>query len=380
MKIGYVSTYDSSQIGNWSGTGFHIRKTLESHVGVVYPINCYDNTFTWSLKACTFLSRSFMGCNFLRDREPFLLKRYAKKVQKALQGSDVDIVFSPGTIPIAFLESSLPMVFWTDACFAGMVDFYPAFTTLCKRSLKMGHMIDKRVLDKCSLAVYSSKWAADWAIKHYEVDESKVKVIPFGANIDRAPSRSEALDFIEKRPKDVCKLLFIGIDWARKGGEDAYNVAKALNCRGLKTELSIVGCRPDLSGRDTSFVKVYGMLRKSVREESTLFSKLLSETHYMILPTKAEAYGLVFCEANAYAVPCIASDVGGIPTIIRNDVNGRMFPVNASIDSYCEYILGIFEDYGRYKRLAASSFEEYVSRLNWDAAGKSLKKALDKAL
>ena len=40
---------------------------------------------------------------------------------------------------------------------------------------------------------------------------------------------------------DVCKLLFIGSDWYRKGGDIAVEIAGSLNAMGLKTELTMLG-------------------------------------------------------------------------------------------------------------------------------------------
>lgn len=104
-------------------------------------------------------------------------------MRTAISTANVDVVFSPGTIPIAHLKTNYPIVFWADATFAGMIDFYPSFSNLCSRSIRDGNRMEQAALSKCSLAIYSSEWAAKTALDNYDVNPQKVKVVPFGANI-----------------------------------------------------------------------------------------------------------------------------------------------------------------------------------------------------
>ena len=94
-----------------------------------------------------------------------------------------DVVFSPGTIPIAYLRTEKPIVFWKDSTFAGMIDFYSEFSNLCTEIIENKNKMEQLALSKCRLAIYSSKWVASTATQNYDVDPAKVKVVLFGANI-----------------------------------------------------------------------------------------------------------------------------------------------------------------------------------------------------
>ncbi len=52
----------------------------------------------------------------------------------------------------------------------------------------------------------------------------------------------------------------------------------------------------------------------------------LSVADLFLLPSAQESFGLAALEAMACEVPVIASNVGGLPEIIENDVNGYVFP------------------------------------------------------
>lgn len=377
MKIVYITSYDAKYIKNWSGLVYYIAKTLKGISEYLSYIGPLKEKYSLFFKAKTLVKRYLLNKNYSRYREPTILKGYAKQVSRQLSKLDADIIFSPGSLPISYLETDKPIVFWADATFASMIDFYPTFTNLCKETLKNGMEADKLALKKCTLAIYASDWAAQSAIRDYGADRLKVKVVPFGANIDYYPPQEIVRGIIDSRPRDKCRFLFIGVEWERKGGEIAYQVVEKLNRNGISAELNVVGCMPDLKSKDKDIIKCHGFLTKSRKEDLVKLNKLLSDSHFLILLSRAEAYGLVLCEANAFGVPCIATNVGGIPTIIKDDLNGKMFSLEAGVDDYCEYIASLFSNYSRYQRLALSAYNEFITRLNWSISGAKVRKLLN---
>ncbi|HEY9727801.1 MAG TPA: glycosyltransferase [Chroococcales cyanobacterium] len=327
-------------------------------------------------KGKQFFYQYLIGKRYWRDREPLILKHYAQQVASKLSTLNPDLILSPGTVPIAHLECEQPVVFWTDATFAGLIDFYSKYSNLCQETIENGNKMEKLALDKCKLAIYASDWAAQTAIENYQVDPSKVKVVPFGANIECARVFDDIKTIVDSRPSNQCNLLFIGVEWYRKGGDIALKVAEELNKQGLPTKLTIVGCNPITELPLPDFVTSLGFVSKTTEDGLRTIQKLLTEAHFLILPSRAECYGIVLCEANSFGVPCLATNVGGIPTIIKDDVNGKIFAKEAEIADYCTYIASLFSNYSLYKRLALSSFNEYQCRLNWSVAGQTVEKLL----
>ena len=194
------------------------------------------------------------------DRASKVLKSYADQVSACLKDESVDVVFSPGTMPICYLQSSAPIVFWTDATVAGMIDFYPGWSDLCNETLRDAHRMEQAALSNCRLAIYSSNWAAETAINNYQVDAAKVKVVPFGANVESVRDLNDIRKIVEQRSTDICKLLFIGSEWYRKGGDIAVDIAESLNAKGLKTELTVLGSV--IKGSVPDFVSPKGFVSK----------------------------------------------------------------------------------------------------------------------
>lgn len=377
MKIAYVSTYNANDVKQWSGTGYYIPLSLKNQsLSVEYIGSLKERYLRLSHLKERIYRSPFFKKRYLRDREPLVLKDYAHQVRERLSSIDADIVFAQGTIPIAYLECNQPIVFWADATFAGVIDYYPEYSNLCKETIEHGHAMEQSALEKCKLGIYSSEWAAKTAIEYYKINPSKVKVVPLGANIECDRNINDIKALLGLRPTNKCKLLFLGVDWFRKGGDIALEVTKQLNQAGVSTELTVVGCEPVVDGSFPSYVKALGFISKTTKEGRQQIDRLLAESHFLILPSRAECFGVVLCEANSFGVPCISRIEGGIPTAIKDGLNGKLFSKDAEISEYCKYISHLWSNYSQYQSLALSAFHEYESRLNWSVIGKTVKELL----
>ncbi|MFM7648464.1 MAG: glycosyltransferase family 4 protein [Cyanobium sp.] len=256
-----------------------------------------------------------------------------------------------------------------------MVNFYADFTNLCSETLASGNDIDRSALQRSCLAVYAYKWAAQSAIHHYNAPASKVKVVEFGANVDNPPCLDDILCALQRRALDNCQLLFVGVDWFRKGGPKALAVADLLNKRGLYTELHVVGCVPPKPW--PSFLRSHGFISKGTESGRKRLHQLFLSSHFFFMPTLAECYGLVFAEASAYGVPSLASDVGGVCSAINNGLNGWTLPVDATAEQYCQIVEALMASPKSYRSVALSCFKEYNARLNWQSAASSVVALLD---
>ena len=262
-----------------------------------------------------------------------------------------------------------------------MINYYPEFSHYTQTAIKKGHEIELHSLNRADLIIYASQWAANSAINFYGINPAKVKVVPFGANIQKAPDNKLIIEAIEKKSVEQLDLLFIGIDWERKGGEKILALVKLLNDTGQKTMLHIVGpVKNPVSNEQLPFLKFHGFLDKSVEADRIKMEELFHKCHFLVMLSKAECYGLVYCEANAYGMPVIGEATGGVPTIIQHEQNGLLFPVDTDIKIYAEKIRELFADKIRFRKMCHWALEHFQIRLNWDVAGREVKnciKALD---
>jgi glycosyltransferase involved in cell wall biosynthesis len=373
MRIAYTSTFNSEDVHNWSGTPYHMSHALaDAGLGVEYIGNL-------KRKLPPFFKIKQAYKKFLcnqRESPRFnttVAQHYSEQAAKKLQTLSVDAVVSPLINPIAYLDCKQPIILWTDALYASLLGFYPPFSYHSSSSILQGNEMTNACLSRASLAIFCSDWAANSALELYGVSRDKVKVVPFGANIDSWPTHEEIQTIIKQRAHDKIKLLFLAKSWERKGGDVVLAVAKALHEAGQKVELTIVGYHPPGMTTPPPYVKCLGYISKHTPEGKAKIRQLLSETHFLFVPSRAEAYGIVFCEANAFGVPCLTTYVGGISTIVKDNLNGMTFGLDASIATYCDYIVNLMHDRRRYDDMALASYNEFVTRLNWQASARTVK-------
>jgi glycosyltransferase involved in cell wall biosynthesis len=373
MKIAYVSVYDASDLGYYSGTAYYLGKALENAgIEVLYIGNLkFHNKLYHKIKAKIY--KILFNKIYIHDRHPRVLKYFATQIEERLRNVEVDLLFSFSSVPLTYVNISKPKVIFPDATFIGMIDFYKAFTNLCKETIRDGKAQEQHFFDKAACIIFSSQWAADAAAQHHGVHKNKIRIVPYGANIEPERNIEDIKEFIENKDTQNCNLLFLGVDWHRKGGNTALQVTKQLNENGISATLSIVGCTPPENTDLPAYINNIGYIDKSTEEGRRRINRLIEESHFLVLPTEADCTPIVFAEANSYGVPCVTKSVGGVSSMISNGVNGIAVDKNANISEYTDFISEYFSNSVKYKELAYSSFNEYKTRLNWSVAGLKLK-------
>jgi glycosyltransferase involved in cell wall biosynthesis len=384
MKIAYVTVYDVLNQQKWPKTqlglcqaGYRIAKTLERQSVTLEYIGDLKKKSSLITRAKWEFYHRFYQKDYYRWAEPLVVRDYGKQVQNQLAKIDYDVVLcAENVIPISRLNCKKPIVLWTDAPLCALINFYPYLSNLCQETLDNIYHLEKAALEKCKLAIYTSDWAAKYAIQKYQLNPDKVKVVSFGGNLENHQTIKEIEYQIKLRSSTLCKLLFIGVEWWRKGGHIALQVTEKLNQQGIKAELTIVGCQPNINSPLPPYIKVLGYINKFTPEGQEKLSQLIASSHFLILPSTAETYGHVLCEANSFGVPCLTTNVGGLSSVIHNNINGQTFSPTANITDYCDYITDYMNDFDRYQELARSAYQEYQSRLNWDVACQNVKKLI----
>jgi glycosyltransferase involved in cell wall biosynthesis len=372
MKLAFVTIGASDNPADWSGIPLFMSQALATGGFELHRIQKLNGPRSVQLKARSLFRAKVLRENYSTYRHPKVLQFYARQAQEQILAQKPDVIVSCSSLPLAYLETDKPIVLWTDATFHSLLNFYSAYVDMSSAALREGHEAERAALDRCALAIYSSEWAAQSAVKRYGADPEKVKVISFGANFSDGLTEDEAEAAIAKRPADECRLLFLGVDWKRKGGDTAVEVAERLNLRGVRTKLVLAGV--NLPGKKTfpEYVERVGFVNKHTPEGAEKLRRLLIESHFLTLPSVADCTPIVFSEANSFAVPCISTKVGGIPSVIKDGVNGCLVGLADAAKEATEAIAKTFSDRESYRRLALSSYREYRERLNWETSAQAV--------
>jgi glycosyltransferase involved in cell wall biosynthesis len=380
MKLAFATTFDARDVSNWSGTPFYMANAFTKMAVDIELIGNLSRRLPANFKLKQFWKNLACGQRESPRFNRVAANYYSQQLADKLQRLNVDAIIAPQINPIAYLDSKQPCVLWTDALYASLLGFYPGFSRHSASSIKQGNIITKECLARCRLAIFSSDWAARSAMEIYGVSQEKIKVVPFGANLDTQPTLEMVRAALTKRSRATVKLLFLGKHWERKGGDIVFNAAKALHAAGQAVELNFVGCQPPAGIEIPAYIKCHGFISKKTAAGMEKITRLLLESHFLFVPSRAEAYGIVFCEANAFGLPCLTSPVGGIATVVKDNINGMKFALDAPAASYCAYIMDLMQNYSRYEELALSSFHEYETRLNWRVAVGAVKQLITEVI
>ncbi len=382
MKLLYTCADRADDPHLWSGIVWNCRQgLLDADVEIAVfdriPFECPIGLRLWSQGHKVFGQKT----HFLQI-EPAILRRAAQRITARFDQGDCDAIFCPGTgvAVYAFLPRRLPVFTYLDATKRSWIDSYFGLDSLCDRSRGQVSELDRAALRNNTLSIFSSDWARAEAARDYGIPVESMAVVPFGANLTNPPSRADVEGWVDGRAGRPLRLLFLGIDWERKGGPEALAMVRELRQRGVPATLEIVGCSPVLSAADNVAARVHGFIDHSSPVGREIFHTILRESHGLLFLSRAEAYGIALCEAAAFGVPAYANAVGGIPTIVRDGVTGWLGNLPFSPVAAAARLATIWGSPDEYRRIALATRADFETRLNWGAAGRSLRSHIESAL
>jgi glycosyltransferase involved in cell wall biosynthesis len=368
IRIAYISLTDPDDRRSWSGGIWSMARALERHAGEVTclgPVN-HQRLELKSGRLLASLAHTATGKRYAPHHSLFWARRHARFFEQQLAGKMFDIIFAPAaSSALAFLETDIPIISLSDATFAAMEGYYENYSELLASSRKAGHELERRTLEKSVRAVYPSPWAAESAVQDYGMPRERTAIYPLGANLDDTPTHDEAL---ARHCGSECRLLLLGRDWERKGGDIALDALRELLQLGISATLTVVGCRPP-AGVEHPRMEVVPFVNKNEPSGRLRFRELLLSSDFLVLPTRAECYGYVFAEASAFGLFSFATDTGGVPGVVTNGDNGCLLPLLAGGREWAEAIAEQFSDDERYMQGRLRARNAFEQRLNWDAWG-----------
>lgn len=368
ILIGYCCMCDPYDINSWSGTHFFMRKGLEKYCGKVIVIGFF---YYKLMRLISKVSSVLFKKPCIIENGVFFKKSYIRYLQKKINRNRYAFLFFPiASDLLAGVNTETPTVYLSDATYTLLVDYYPGWFDRNKNSVKLVMKNEETAIRKATKIVYPSEWAARSAIEDYGCQKDKVYVIPFGANLETRYSRNEVLSY-KKSQTSTCKLLLVGRDWFRKGGQIAFDTMIELNKRGIDTELTICGCLPPDNIKHDK-LKITGFLDKKNKEETGRLTQLYMNSSFLLLPTRAECFGIVFAEAAAHGLPVITTRTGGVSSYVKDQFNGYLLSNEANHYAYADVIEKIWGDKKLYLSLCENSKDIYDKELNWDSWGEKM--------
>jgi glycosyltransferase involved in cell wall biosynthesis len=198
-------------------------------------------------------------------------------------------------------------------------------------------------------------------LEQYGIPAERVCCVYAGAN-----TPTEAID-AEKKDYSLKNILFVGLDWERKGGPELLRAFEQVRRRHTDANLVIAGARvkTDLAG-------VIALGRVPVAE----LKRYYREATVFCMPSRSEPFGVAYVEAMAYALPIVATEIGALPDMVSNGKNGFLVQPG-DVNSLAQALDSLLSDKQKRARFGKISRRLAAERYNWDAVGKSMRKSIE---
>lgn len=373
LSIAFLSTEDPASPDHFSGITFQLVAALRRQGADVRTLGpAGDPPTRWQRWKRTLYRQ--IGRNYDPQQTADGFRRLGRQLDTRLLGSRADCVLGRATTPIAALRTRLPVFLWHDATFRQLLSAYRGFVGMPRESRESCEHFEQAAVRRCRGLFYTSQWAAASAREFYGATADRTQVIPIGANRTSGWDEPDAARRIAEKTFSVCRLLFLGVDWHRKGGDRFLRLVARLGELGLPVEATIVGDWPPAWLPVPENVRCLGLLAHSDAGAAARLDRLFSTAHFLVLPSRADCSPVVVAEASSYALPVVCTPVGGLPEMVHDDATGLVgnFDRDDDLDRTATRLAAAFRAPERWRSLARGSRARHRAVFNWDTHAQSL--------
>lgn len=188
------------------------------------------------------------------------------------------------------------------------------------------------------------------------------RVIHNGVDFDqlRPSEYRRVVGLPEKAPEDVF-VTYVGRLESIKGYDVLLEAAQRITGSRPNVHFVLVG---NVEGK-TTLVERYRSSRIHFLGHRTDVHEILRRTDVFVLPSFAEGLPNSLMEAMAVGLACVATAVGGVPSLISDRVHGLLVPPR-NADALVQAILELVRDPALRTRLGLKAKERIATDYNWE--------------
>lgn len=325
MRLGFACHWDPDPPSTWSGTPWRLLAALEEHAQVVELDPRLPTSLQHALRYAHVRRRNGAWTSPWRT-SGLTRKMVERRVRRASSGVPCDAVLQIGDL--APFES--PYFIYQDLSYDVLLRHFddPAgtalqFPTLSRRALDRARERQHALYEQATGVLAMSSWFAKTLVEWSGLPENKVHVVRPGACASADAGRvlaSPTAPVARSSRHNRRHLLFLGKDFQRKGGDLVLKALQQLRDGG-KTGLTLTVVGPRSWPLPTPIPD--GVLFLG-RIPTSQVAELFAAHDLLVVPSRFEAFGIVFLEALTHGLPCIGRDAFAMPEIIMPGHNGSL--------------------------------------------------------
>lgn len=225
-----------------------------------------------------------------------------------------DVVFQTH----ALFETLHPnTMLYIDCTHRQSMEQWPPWNPLQGRALQQWLARERRQYQQAGHLFAFHHETARSIVEQYDVPAERVTVVGAGVNFAQTPQ-------IGTRRPGPPTILFVGNDFARKGGPELLRAFALVRLHLPDVRLRIVGPSHPIPAQDG----VEHLGRIGNRDE---LSRIYAEAHVFCLPSHFDPFPGVLLEAMAHGLPSVVTTVCGIPEIVEDERTALTVPDDRSV-------------------------------------------------
>jgi glycosyltransferase involved in cell wall biosynthesis len=213
--------------------------------------------------------------------------------------------------------------------------------------------LEKEVYQNATLTFVRSSNVQRSVMEDYGQPADKVVLAYAGSNAAISEVKTQNTDYTQPH------ILFVGLDWKRKGGADLVEAFLQVREKCPQARLTIVGARPEIHIPNCEVIG-------PVKPEE--LDSYYQQASVFCLPTHLEPFGIVFIEAMTAHLPIVATNVGAIPDFVEEGRNGWLVQPG-DVQGIAEALLKLLENPQMCYTFGQYSYQLTKERYSWKAVG-----------
>ena len=355
------------KMGDFSHTNAHVLQQLEARfprlnaqvidVGEMHVVGKADLAPLALSVIKDYGLPPFLSARRFRRHIPksaYFFKRARQALLRQLDGKALGFTFQTQSMFDASVPGT-PHFIYTDHTHLENLK-YPAWT--CSTALSRNWaQLERSAFHNASMVFTMSENISRSLVEEYGCPGEKVACVYAGSNV--SAEAAEPIDSARFRAKNI---LFVGIEWERKGGPVLLEAFRRVRRAHPDATLTIVGCSPKVGQPG---VEVVGRLPLAE------VARYYRSASIFCLPTLNEPFGLVLLEAFSYGLPIVATRIGAIPEIVEDGESGYLVRPQ-STDELADRLIMLLGDPARCEHFGTRGRQRVRERYSWGETGRRI--------
>ncbi len=219
---------------------------------------------------------------------------------------------------------------------------------------------EQQVLRRADRTICNSEYTKAALLRSYTISEARMQVVYKAVDTDAFSRPVQQAEDPHPQRALGKRLIFVGTNWRRKGLEVLMQALLIARDKHPDISVDLVGPQwSELSAELKQFIEKNSLKANLYLSGSVSREDLPRHFWYSdlcALPSHQEALGVSILEALAAGVPVVASNVGGIPEILKGQKCGELVQAGNSA-LFSKVITGLLLEPDRLKEMGVAGVE-----------------------